>query len=209
MILCIHKVERTSSFLSRWSFYAFCPWWMPCCPETTFSSPGFIPSALGKPCWTTIVHCELTLETASTEDVHLTKDKVLWFLEKPHPMMDRCWGIKTRLLCQFRKPLKGHLLFNPSQWSVVVFFVTITTYPVVWGTEQSSIILNVQVCFPGNLICDSGLPLPYFIIWYSLDYCWISSLFIKLIYVESILSSCLELRRSLEKRKIHRIGRVK
>ena len=129
MILCIHEVERTSSFLSRWSFYAFCPWWMPCYPETTFSSPGFIPSALGKPCWTTVLHCELTLETASTEDVHLTKDKVLWFLEKPHPLMDRCWGIKTRLLCQFRKPLKGHLLFSPSQWSVVVFFGTITTYP--------------------------------------------------------------------------------
>lgn len=98
---------------------------MPCCPETTFSSRVFIPSAPGKACWLIDLHCELPLEMASTEEDHLTRDKVLRFLESHHPMTDRLWGIKTRLLCQFGKPLKGHFLVSISQWSVTVFFVTI------------------------------------------------------------------------------------
>lgn len=48
--------------------------------------------------------------------------------------------------------------------------------------------------------------LPYFVTWHFLDYFWISSLLIIPSYIESILSSCTELHRPLEKEQV---GRVK
>lgn len=181
---------------------------MLCCPETTFLSKTFIPSALRKVLgWWILV-------------LNLCGHCLHWKWPSHSKTNSIPCGVKTGLLvltweisegssqlqCVPGDQLKSLLWLHPRP-----NYLRDVRY---WTWDYTLTKLqhkNLQFWFgiPGNLMYDNGLLLPHFVMWYSLEYLWTNSLAIRPNYVDYILSPCTEPHIYLQKEQVHYIRRVK